>query len=106
MNNKTKLPKSIRFGSVDPNDCTSTTAVRKKGLCALRVDWSTSKLSDTLARLNLMYCDRQLELSEPFSQFRKSSYFTPPTIDDCLDMDAMYVRVAFDFAKYMRDHYE
>ena len=106
MNDKKKLPRSIRFGSVDPNNFTSTAAVQKKGLCALRVEWSTSKLSDTLARLNLMYCDRALELSEPFSQFRKSSYFTTPTIDDCLDMNAMYVRVAIDFAKYMRDHYK
>ena len=92
--NKKKLPKGIRFGTVDPYNPTP------------KILWSSVALDSALSRLGLMYADRESCLDEPFREFRRSEYFTPPTFEESKDMDALYERVAIDFAKYMRDHYE
>ena len=94
MNNKKKLPEGIRFGPVDPYHLTPN------------IKWDCFRLDSALCNLGLMYADREYALSEPFREFRKSEYFTPPTFEESKDMNALYERVAIDFAKYMRDHYK
>lgn len=92
--NKQRLPEGVRFGYTNPYNMTPN------------ITWSMYTLGSKLATLGLLYADREMSLSEPFSAFRKSSYYTPPTADECQDMDKVYRRVAIDFAKYMRDNYE
>ena len=91
---KKKLPSEVRFGYTDPHNLTPY------------ITWSMYTLASTLSSLGLMYVDREMSLSDPFSEFRRSSYFTPPTFDEAKDMKEVYRKVAIDFAKYMRDHYE
>ena len=94
MNNKKKLPEGIRFGPVDPYQLTAN------------ITWDCFRLDTALRNLGLMCTNREYALSEPFSEFRKSEYFTPPTYEETKNMNALYERVAIDFAKYMRDHYK
>jgi hypothetical protein len=90
---KKKLPSGVRFGYTDPHNLTPN------------ITWSVYTLASTLSSLDLMYVDREMSLSDPFSEFRRSSYFTPPTFEEAKDMNEVYRKVAIDFAKYMRDHY-
>lgn len=91
---KKKLPGGVRFGYTDPHNLTPN------------ITWSVYYLASALSSLGLMYVDREMSLSDPFSEFRQSSYFTPPTFEEAKDMNEVYRKVAIDFAKYMRNYYK
>lgn len=94
MMKKKKLPEGIMFGRVNPYNLVPN------------ITWDVYRLDSALCELGLMNSLRESAYAPLFSEFRKSSYFTPPTFDEAKDMNEVYRKVAIDFAKYLHDNYE